>query len=36
MQLTGEFIDAITAEKYGLVSSVHAPEKLVEEAINLA
>lgn len=34
--LTGETIDAITAEKYGLISRIVPEEKLVEESINLA
>jgi enoyl-CoA hydratase len=35
MILTGTFIDAETALKYGLVSKIVDPEKLVEEAVAL-
>jgi len=36
MLLTGEFIDAPTAEQYGLVNRVVAPELLDEEVLKLA
>lgn len=36
LTLTGEFMDAQTAFKYGLVSHVYTPELLLEEAIKLA
>jgi E-phenylitaconyl-CoA hydratase len=36
MILSGESIDAVTAEKIGLVSAVHSPEELLPKAIELA
>ncbi|HEY4941726.1 MAG TPA: enoyl-CoA hydratase/isomerase family protein [Rhizomicrobium sp.] len=36
MLLTGSPIDAATADKFGLVTAVHAPEALMAEAIALA
>jgi enoyl-CoA hydratase/carnithine racemase len=36
MLLTGAPQDALTAEKFGLVTAVHAPEALVAEALRLA
>ncbi|XP_076054780.1 enoyl-CoA hydratase, short chain 1 [Oratosquilla oratoria] len=36
MCLTGEMINARQAEAWGLVSSVHPPEQLVDEAIKIA
>jgi len=35
MTLTGEFIDATAALNYGLVSSVFAPENVVDEAMKI-
>lgn len=36
MVLTGDRISAKDAQLYGLVSAIHPPEKLVDEAIKLA
>jgi enoyl-CoA hydratase len=36
MVLTGDRISAKEAQLYGLVSAIHPPEKLVDEAIKLA
>jgi enoyl-CoA hydratase/carnithine racemase len=36
MLLTGSPIDAATADKFGLVTAVHAPDMLIGEAIKLA
>jgi enoyl-CoA hydratase len=36
MLLTGSPHDAATAEKFGLVTAVHAPDDLMSEAITLA
>ena len=36
MLLTGSPVDAATADKFGLVTAVHAPETLMKEAIALA
>ncbi|HXC56694.1 MAG TPA: enoyl-CoA hydratase/isomerase family protein [Rhizomicrobium sp.] len=36
MLLTGSPVDAATAERFGLVTAVHAPEALMAEAVKLA
>lgn len=36
MLLTGAPVDATTADKFGLVTAVHAPEALMEQAVELA
>ena len=36
MVLTGDRISAKEAQLYGLVSAIHPPEKLVDEAIKMA
>jgi enoyl-CoA hydratase len=36
MLLTGSPHDAVTAERFGLVTAVHAPDNLVAQAVKLA
>lgn len=36
MLLTGSPVDAVTADKFGLVTAVHAPDALTSEAVKLA